>query len=116
MNKILCVQLTNRTQLNCYHELKLCPTLFPCKLVKSATAFKKWFKKLLVKTGFYAMELLTAPSGYLAHMDADGSMLSLRYYEGLIALCKGIQNSLGFWIPRRGFQIPGPGFQYLSVD
>ena len=52
------------------------------------------------------MELLTAPSGYLAHMDADGSMLSLRYYEGLIALCKGIQNSLGFWIPRRGFQIP----------
>ena len=73
-------------------------------------------KKLLVKTGFYAMELLTAPSGYLAHMNADGSMLSLRYYEGLIALCKGIQNSLGFWIPRRGFQIPGPGFQYLSVD
>ena len=53
---------------------------------------------MLVKTGFYAMELLTAPPGYLAHMDADGSMLSLRYYEGLIALCKGIQNSLGFWI------------------
>ena len=70
---------------------------------------------MLVKTGFYAMELLTAPPGYLAHMDSDGSMLSLRYYEGLIALCKGIQNSLGFWIPRRGFHIPGAGFQHLSV-
>ena len=62
------------------------------------------------------MEVLTAPAGYIANMDADGSMLSLRYYEGLIAPCKRIQNSLGFWIPRRGFQIPGTGFQYLSVD
>ena len=62
------------------------------------------------------MELLTAP-GYLVHMDADGSMLSLRYYEGLIALCKGIQNSLGFWIPRGGFHIiPDTGLQSLSVD
>ena len=62
------------------------------------------------------MELLTAPPGYLAHMDADGSMLSSRYYEGLIAPRKRIQNSLGFWIPRRGFQIPGTVFQFLSVD
>ena len=29
---------------------------------------------------------------------------------------KGIQDSLGFWIPRRGFQIPGTGFQSLSVE
>ena len=36
------------------------------------------------------MELLTAPPGYLAHMDADGSMFSLRYYEGLIAPRKRI--------------------------
>ena len=35
----------------------------------------------------------------------------------LIALgTKGIQDSLGFWIPRRGFQIPGTGFQSLSVE
>ena len=27
---------------------------------------------------------------------------------------RGIQDSLGFWIPRRGFQIPGPGFQSLQ--
>ena len=29
---------------------------------------------------------------------------------------KGIQDGLGFWIPRRGFQIPGTGFQSLSVE
>ena len=29
--------------------------------------------------------------------------------------CKGIQDSLGFRIPRRGFRIPGAGFQSLSV-
>ena len=25
--------------------------------------------------------------------------------------CKGIQDTLGFWIPRRGFRIPFTGFQ-----
>ena len=35
----------------------------------------------------------------------------------VIALwAKGIQDSLGFWIPRCGFQIPGTGFQSLSVE
>ena len=29
---------------------------------------------------------------------------------------KGIQDSLGFWIPRRGFRIPGTGLQSLSVE
>ena len=29
---------------------------------------------------------------------------------------KGIQDSLGFWIPRRGFRISGIGSQYLSVE
>ena len=29
VNKIHCVQLTNRTQLNCYHELERCPYTFP---------------------------------------------------------------------------------------
>ena len=27
---------------------------------------------------------------------------------------RGIQDSLGFWIPRREFQIPGTGFQSLQ--
>ena len=35
----------------------------------------------------------------------------------VIALCtKGMQDSLGFRIPRCGFQIPGTGFQSLSVE
>ena len=35
----------------------------------------------------------------------------------VIDLCtKGIQDSLGFWIPRCGFQIPGTGLQSLSVE
>ena len=29
----------------------------------------------------------------------------------MIAPCKGIQGTLGFWIPRRGFRIPFTGFQ-----
>ena len=29
--------------------------------------------------------------------------------------CKKLQDSLGFWTPRRGFRIPGTGFQSLSV-
>ena len=33
-----------------------------------------------------------------------------------IAPCKEIQDSLGFWILRCGFRIPGAGFQYLSVE
>ena len=28
----------------------------------------------------------------------------------IFASCKGIQVSLGFWIPRRGFRIQGSGF------
>ena len=28
----------------------------------------------------------------------------------------GIQRSLGFWIPRRGFRIPSTGFQSFSAD
>ena len=32
-----------------------------------------------------------------------------------IAPCNRVQNSLGFWIPRRGFLIPGTGFQSLSL-
>ena len=31
------------------------------------------------------------------------------------APCKGMQDSLGFWIPRRGFRIPGTTFQSRSV-
>lgn len=45
-------------------------------------------------------------------------MTSLRvYYCALlpwIAPCNGIQeDSLGFWIPYHGFQLPGSGFQSL---
>ena len=36
-------------------------------------------------------------------------------YTG-IGPCNGIQDSLGFWIPYRGFRIPGNGFQSLSVE
>ena len=32
------------------------------------------------------------------------------------ALCKEIQDSLGFWIPRRGFRILVTGFQSLSME
>ena len=31
-------------------------------------------------------------------------------------MCKENQDSLGFWISRRGFRIPDTGFQSLSVE
>ena len=34
----------------------------------------------------------------------------------LFTTCKGIQDRLGFWIPRRGFQIPGTAFQSLVLE
>ena len=42
--------------------------------------------------------------------------LCFNAFKRFIAPYKGIQDSLGFWIPRRGFQIPGTGFQSLSVE
>ena len=45
---------------------------------------------------------------------------SLLGLKGLIEVSnspyKGIQDSLGVWIPRGGFQIPGTRFQSLSVE
>ena len=35
----------------------------------------------------------------------------LKSADLLLAPCSRIQESLGFWIPRRGFQIPGIGFR-----
>ena len=37
-------------------------------------------------------------------------------YQSLLAQCKGIQDSLGFWIPRCGYRIPGTGFQSFSME
>ena len=34
---------------------------------------------------------------------------------GVVTLCKGIQDSLWFWIPRPKFRIPGTGFRSLLV-
>ena len=34
----------------------------------------------------------------------------------IIALCKGIEDSLGFWFRGLEFQIPGTGFQSVSVE
>ena len=54
---------------------------------------------------------LQIPFPRLEHFNRDvGNTLHL------FALCKGIQDRLGFWIPRCGFQIPGTGFQSLSVE
>ena len=36
--------------------------------------------------------------------------------ELMLAPRKGIQDSIEFWIPRRGFRIQGTGFQSLSVE
>ena len=39
----------------------------------------------------------------------------LNGFNSGFAPCKGIQDSLGFWIPRHGFRILGTGFQSLQV-
>ena len=49
-------------------------------------------------------------------LQKDFSISSLKATELKVpvAQCKGIQNTFGFWIPRRGFQIPGSRFWILS--
>ena len=37
-------------------------------------------------------------------------------YHSPHSLSKGIRDSLGFWIPRRGFRILGTAFQSFSVE
>ena len=49
----------------------------------------------------------------------DGVILELHIFEidlHSFPPSVGIQDSLGFWNPRCGFQIPGTGFQSLSVE
>ena len=48
--------------------------------------------------------------------DSGFSNKMLNGFNSGFAPCKGIQDSLGFWIPRHGFRIPGTGFQSLSVE
>jgi len=33
-----------------------------------------------------------------------------------LSVPEGVQDSLGFWIPRRGFRIPGTGFPFLPME
>jgi len=49
-------------------------------------------------------------------LQKDFSISSLKATELRVpvAQCKGIQDTFGFWIPRRGFQIPGTRFWILS--
>ena len=43
-----------------------------------------------------------------------GSVSVGKHFQVSIAPCKGIQDILGFWIPRCGFWIPGTGFRILD--
>ena len=48
---------------------------------------------------------------FLCTIDLDGAMFLSRLFACLVP-CKGIQDSLGFWIPSRGFRIPATGFRF----
>ena len=48
---------------------------------------------------------------FLSTIDLDGAM-SLSGLFACLAPCKGIQDSLGFWIPSGGFRIPATGFRF----
>ena len=57
------------------------------------------------------------PSEQTSHKPIENRPSSYSaWFDWHFASCKGIQDSLGFWIPHRGFRIPGTGFQYLSVE
>ena len=42
--------------------------------------------------------------------ERDENKLKYLSFYLAIAPCKGIQDTLGFWIPRHGFLIPGTGY------
>ena len=43
----------------------------------------------------------------------DQIRLGLSNQNSILASCKKTQDSLGLWIPRRGFRIPATGFEIL---
>ena len=49
---------------------------------------------------------------FIVHLHSWWSLIVVNSF----ALCKGNQDSLGFWIPCRGLRIPDTGFQSLTVE
>ena len=96
------------------------------------TPFLLTMGKRLFLTGLLFYQTLTRPFHHLSTKlffqrrgECERSVLNRRR-DGLLVLrtglqvgsapCKGIQDSLGFWIPRCRFRISGSGFQTLSLE
>ena len=63
--------------------------------------------------------LFSQPTGYLImYYSGELSQISLHSRAYVRIVDKGIQDSYNrFWIPRRGFRIPGTGFPiFFSVE
>ena len=58
-------------------------------------------------------DLLVTAFDFFCRQTVAQSLLDIRASN---RLTKRIQDNLGFWIPLRGFRIPGTGFQSLSVE
>ena len=58
--------------------------------------------------------MLFNSSGLVRSTPGQGRNFFRFFFNRLIAPCKRIQDSLGFWIPRCVFRIPGTGFQSLD--
>ena len=71
-------------------------------------------KRLVIRGGEEDDELL-GEVGIVSSVTVKGAQNRGGCMKVCFAPCKGIQDSLGFWIPRRGFRIPGTGFKSLSV-
>ena len=63
--------------------------------------------------GSQTVEGSTLPKG---EGETEGGGGLVRVWHAHIATCNRILDSLGFWIPHCGLQIPGTGFQSLSVE
>ena len=74
------------------------------------------FPRMYIASGLHLV-VQPNPSEQTSHKPIENRPFSYSaWFDWHFASRKGIQDSLGFWIPHRGFRIPGTGFQYLSVE
>ena len=72
-----------------------------------------WSPRMYIASGLHLL-VQPNPGEQTSHKPIENRRFSDRaWFDWHFASCKGIQDSLGFWIPCRGFRIPVTGFQSL---
>ena len=72
-------------------------------------------RKLTPQLWLQELQLLQSDHALTPNKDCGEKSMQTYLSRPWFFPCKKIQDSVGFWTPRRAFRIPGTGFQSLSV-